>query len=201
MTSLTSRALRTSSELQPSTSRSEMTARWFAGSASIACATTCARLRSEQPLLRQAARRRRPAARVSARGRRAGTGPRRRPPRARAPGRWSAENGIDAPFALRARLRGVDEDAEDPRLERRAPFEAIERAEHAQPRLLHDLFGDRARRHEDLRDAQERRVPLAHDPAKRLLVAGPESGDEVGVGWLHATNVPEAAHRRDASRL
>ncbi len=36
-------------------------------------------------------------------------------------------------------------------------------------------------------------MPLAHDPAKRLLVARPESGNEVGVGWLHATNVPEAA--------
>jgi ABC-2 type transport system ATP-binding protein len=29
------------------------------------------------------------------------------------------------------------------------------------------------------------------DPAERLLVARPEGRDEVGVGWLHSTNVPD----------
>ena len=39
---------------------------------------------------------------------------------------------------------------------------------------------------EDLRDAEERGVPLAHDGAEGLLVAGSERGDELVVGERHS---------------
>ena len=93
----------------------------------------------------------------------------------------------DAPaLALRAGLRGVDEDPEHPRLERRPALEAVERAEHAQPRLLHDLLGDRASRSEDARDPEQAGVPLAHDRGEGRLVPRPERGDQLVVGERHS---------------
>ena len=163
MTSLTSRALRTSSASQPSTSRSEITARWFGGQRldrPPATSRASPRRAAGPRAARAAATTSRPG---TARGRRAGSGRASTAASGIAHGSLQRRERHRAALALRARLRGVDEDAEDPRLQRRAAFEPVERAEHAQPRLLHDLLGDRARRHEDLRDAQERRVPLAHE--------------------------------------
>ena len=57
MVSVSVRALHTSSALQPSMSRSEMTARCVGGRASIASLDHLARFPSQQPLLRKAARR------------------------------------------------------------------------------------------------------------------------------------------------
>ena len=100
-----------------------------------------------------------------------------------------------AALSLRAGLRGVDEDPEDPRLERRAALEAVERAEHAQPRLLDDFLGHRPGRGEDARDPEEPGVPLAHDGGEGFLVACSECGDELVVGKRHAANVPPSRMR------
>ena len=45
----------------------------------------------------------------------------------------------------------------------------------------------------DLRHAKQRRVPLAHDPCERSLVAGPQGSDELGIVLIHATNVAQAS--------
>ena len=45
-------------------------------------------------------------------------------------------------LAHAAGLGGVDEDAQDPRLQRRAALEAVEPLQDAEPRLLDDLLGD-----------------------------------------------------------
>src|SRR6476469_9037740 len=113
-----SRALRTSSLLQPSTSRSEMTARWFAGSCSIEAALTSRGpaapmlgvVVGQEPLgldrgLRDAG------------------------------GVLQGREGDGAALTLRAGLRGVDEDPEHPGLEGRPTLEPVERPEHAEPRL------------------------------------------------------------------
>ena len=105
-----SRALRTSSDDQPSTSRNRITAAWFAG-----------RRRSPRQSARESPRRAAvpPAARAaattsdrdSARRPPAGTGPRRLPPRARGPDPASDENGTTRPsrcarvFAVLTRIR------------------------------------------------------------------------------------------------
>ena len=141
MTSQRSRALRTSSLVQPSTSRSEITARWFGGSSSIAAAITS---RVSAASSRSSGRSRGGADQAPGwAGRRAEKRSGSTAASGTRAGSCSAENGQRAALALRPGLRGVDEDPEDPGLERRAALEAVERAEHAQPRLLHDLLGDR----------------------------------------------------------
>src|SRR5918992_5247724 len=61
----------------------------------------------------------------------------------------------DAP-ALRggARLRPVREIPKEPRLEGRAPLEALDANENSEPRLLHDLLRDRPARHVELCDPE-----------------------------------------------
>ena len=84
-------------------------------------------------------------------------------------------------LALATRLRRVDEDAEDPRLERRPAFEAVEPAEHAEPGVLDDLLGDGARAHERLGDPEHRRAVALDELHERLLVTIPQPFDERAV--------------------
>ena len=96
-----------------------------------------ARLGGEQPLLGEARRRRRPVpgpvvvGAVEAVGSTAGSSA------------SSDENGSDRPSRMPARLGAVREDAEQPRLQRRAPLEAVDALEDGEPGLLRDLLGDR----------------------------------------------------------
>src|SRR4051812_32581369 len=53
----------------------------------------------------------------------------------------NGREGDEATFALGTRPGAVDDDAEDPGLEGRAPLEAIQPAQHTEPRLLDDLLG------------------------------------------------------------
>ena len=64
-------------------------------------------------------------------------------PRARDRRRAVAENGIDR-CSLTPRERAMfNEDAEQPRLHARAALETVDALDHGEPRVLHDLFGDR----------------------------------------------------------
>src|SRR5439155_8557998 len=56
---------------------------------------------------------------------------------------------------LSTRLRDVRENPEDPGLQRGAALEAVDPVEDADPRLLHDLLGNRPAGDVDLSDSQE----------------------------------------------
>ena len=181
MDSLRPRTLRTSSELQPSTSRRVITVRWRLGRAAIAAwATSIVSLPTSRF---SGSSDQRDGADVQAPRsvRRAGSG--RRPPSRSRRRRVAAreENGSAAALALAARLRAVREDPEYPRLQRRAALEAPDPGEHAQPRLLDDVLGDgpvdtyiRATRSID--------GPVFLDQGReRILVARAERGHELGL--------------------
>ena len=143
---------RASSDERPSTSRSVITARWFAGSPSIADSTTRARLPRQQPLLRQ--------------------------PRAAAPLPVPVPGeaiGVDCgavlvpvadkrrerhvpPLSDAARLRLVRQDPEQPGLQRRAALEALEAGDDGEPRVRDDLLRGRLGRYVQTRDPEQRRT-------------------------------------------
>jgi hypothetical protein len=104
-------------------------------------------------------------------------------------------------------LRGVRQDAEDPRLERRAPFEAVEAAEDADPGLLDDFFRHLAGRYEDLRDANHRAVVALDELPERALVSFAQRFERLalrlGRGRLdlgHPVTVTNAAPARLGAR-
>ena len=84
-------------------------------------------------------------------------------------------------LAARDRPRLVDQDRVEPGLQRRTPLEAIEAAQHPDPRLLHDLLGDAAVGHERLRDADHRGVMRSDQARKRLFITPPEARDQLKV--------------------
>ena len=180
MTSVMSRALRTSSDDQPSTSRSgsRRLRRGQRVDRRRDHARASRRRAAAPPAAREAAPTRR---RDSARRPRGGNGRDRPRPPGCSPGLLSAENGRTRPsrcarvFAVLTRIRKTHVFSDE------RPSKRSSAAEHAQPGLLHDLLGDRARGDEDLRDAKQRRMPLAHEPGERLLVARAQRGDELGI--------------------
>ena len=132
-----------------------------------------ARLRREDALLRQLARRRRPAARMQrvVLGQEAIRVDRGLRHAARLVQRRERQRPA---LALRPCLRGVDEDAEHPRLQRGAALEAVEAPEHAEPGLLHYLLGNCARGDVHHRDPQHRRTVETNEVHERGFVAGAE---------------------------
>src|SRR5439155_4347000 len=76
----------------------------------------------------------------------------------------------------------VEEDAEEPRLERRPPLEALEAPHHRQPRVLDGLLGDRPAPDGALGQAQEPDLVALHQRRERGLVTRPQTVEEVGVG-------------------
>ena len=72
-----------------------------------------------------------------------------------------------APFPDALGLGPVDEDAEDPGLERRAALEPVDPVEDAEPRLLDDVLGRFPRGHVGHRQPQQRRVVPARSARRR----------------------------------
>lgn len=60
-------------------------------------------------------------------------------------------------------------------------FEPVEAAERAEPGLLHDFVGDRARADERQRDPVHRGAVGIDESAERVLVTGAEGRDERGL--------------------
>jgi hypothetical protein len=86
--------------------------------------------------------------------------------------------GKRAALADAPRLGSVREDAEDPRLQRRAPLEAIDPLQDGEPGLLCDLLGDCLGRHVHPRNAHEHRVVHLDQRAERGFVARTKPRDE-----------------------
>jgi hypothetical protein len=84
-------------------------------------------------------------------------------------------------FASGGRAGPVHEDAEEPGLEAGASLEPVDAADHAEPRVLDDLLGDRPARHDRLGEAHQARLVLADELGERTLVAQPEARDELAV--------------------
>ena len=75
----------------------------------------------------------------------------------------------------------VGHDPEQPRLEGGPPFEPVQAAERADPGLLHDFVGDRARADERPREPVHRRAVSVDESAERVLVSAAEGGEERGL--------------------
>src|SRR6202795_1025713 len=117
-----------------------------------------------------------------------GPRPRQHSPLARAGETRALDRGLEAavlgvergegnrsPLALAPCLRGVGEDAEDPRFQRGSTFEPVDSVQNRQPGFLDDILRHRGGRHEHSRDAQERRVQFSDQLHECLLVARPQS--------------------------
>src|SRR5215831_16267357 len=78
-------------------------------------------------------------------------------------------------LANTARLRGVGNDAEKPRLERRAALEAVNSFEDAKPCFLDDLFGNSAARHVHPGNPQHPCAIHAHQCRERSLVTSAQA--------------------------
>ena len=171
------RALRTSSLLQPSMSRNEITARWLRAARSIASSITAfaSRPRSARPPARASGPRlpvARPARVLGSRKRSAstaasGTRPvvlqrreRKRAARRAGPASWRCSS-----------------DPEDPMRSERAALEAIEPSRHAEPQSPRHLFRGCLRRDVDPRHAHERGLVLTR------------------TSWAKASSSPPAAPR------
>src|SRR5262245_38967324 len=76
------------------------------------------------------------------------------------------------------RSGAIDQNPEDPRLERRSALEGPDALDHAQPRVLDDLLGDGVVRHVEARHATQARVMFADEPRERILVSAPERVEE-----------------------
>ena len=91
------------------------------------------------------------------------------------------------------RHRAVGDDPQQPRLERGAALEALDPAQDGEPRLLHDLLGDRVRADVAARHAQHQAVVAPHELGERILVTGAKSVDQILIGGLRR-------HRDDVIR-
>src|SRR4051812_28294454 len=80
-----------------------------------------------------------------------------------------------AALADAPRLGLVDEDPEQPRLQRGPLLEPVDSLEHAQPRLLHDLLGDSTASHVSLGQVEHRGLVAVDQLRECRLVAVPES--------------------------
>ena len=78
----------------------------------------------------------------------------------------------------------VDQNAEQPGLERRPSLEPVDAAEHADPGVLDDFLGNGVAGHEGASETQERRVVPGDERQERGLIAGAEPGQQLRVG-LH----------------
>jgi hypothetical protein len=89
--------------------------------------------------------------------------------------------GSRPPLTLASGARAIHEDSEEPCLERRASFEAIDSLNHRKPSVLDDLVGDRARAGVDHRHAHEGSLVVTDHPDERGFVATPERRNEFSV--------------------
>jgi hypothetical protein len=75
----------------------------------------------------------------------------------------------------------VQQDVEQPGLERGPAFEAIHAADDGQPGVLHDFLGHRAAADDALRQALQARLVGANQLDERRLVARLQALDEIAV--------------------
>ena len=133
------------------------------------------------------------AGRRSASGRPTG---RRRPRRSRQRHR--------SPFALGPGLRRVREDAEDPGAQRGTALERANAVNHADPRLLDDLVGDRRAAHIPERQPAERCVVVAHELPESLLVTAAQRRQQScslsSGGSLHTTSTRMSSRPSERTR-
>lgn len=105
-------------------------------------------------------------------------------------------------FAAAARDRRVHEDAEDPRLERRAELEAVDRSQDGQARLLHDLLRCGARAHVGACHRQHLPVVAVDEQLEGSVVTGAQPREQLRVLevksliQLHPTSLGGWADRR-----
>ena len=95
-----------------------------------------------------------------------------------------------APLALATRAGPVDEDAEHPRLERRAALEPADPLHDTEEGLLHHVLGGLVGGHVLTGDALHRPVVAIDELTERRLVADPERGDEQLVRRVSAAAIP-----------
>jgi hypothetical protein len=89
--------------------------------------------------------------------------------------------GDAAALSHAACLGGVREDAIQPRLEGRASLETIDAFEHAQPGVLHHLFGGGAIGYIHLCETQQRGVVLLDQGHKGAFVAATQGLDQLSL--------------------
>ena len=78
--------------------------------------------------------------------------------------------------------RPIQQDPEQPRLQRRAPFEPLDAANDGEPRVLHDLFRDGVTANGRVGEAQELRLMAPHHLRECLVVARLETST-LGYYW------------------
>ena len=81
-------------------------------------------------------------------------------------------------LAPRSRTYAVEEDPEEPRLERRPALESVDAAEHREPRVLRDLLCDGPAADGRLRQAEQPRLVATNELDERSLVTGLEPADQ-----------------------
>ena len=79
------------------------------------------------------------------------------------------------------RTSPIDEDAEEPGLERRAPFERLDAPDQAQPGVLHGFLGHGLAGDEAPGQTQHGLLVAAHQGHERFLVAVAEPGHHLDV--------------------
>src|SRR6185312_16358464 len=92
-----------------------------------------------------------------------------------------------------ARARTVHEDAEDPRLQRRAPIERVQSTDHGEPRVLDDLLRDRFAAHARSRDEPQRAVVACDERREGGLVPGSQASEQLGLVGSQGATLPQAA--------
>ncbi len=167
LVSVRPRALRTSLDHQPLMSRSVITSRWRSGSPAIASSSTWrAASPASSPRGTPTPPAGAPRARVWPRRPWKRLGWHRRLVATLFGGRRSAANGSTR-RSRSPRVRALlSRMLSHPGAQRRAALEAVDAVEHGQPRVLHDLLGDRPARNVHDRQAQQHRPPLL-DQARR----------------------------------
>ena len=92
----------------------------------------------------------------------------------------------------------IDEDAQQPGLERGPTFEAVNATHDSEPRVLHDFLGDRLRRNEGGRDAQHGVVMAGDEHDESLFVSRAQAFEQLDI-VLHSrdatTPVAPRCHR------
>src|SRR5215475_14798809 len=82
------------------------------------------------------------------------------------------------------RPRTVDQDAEQPGLQRGPALEPVQAAEHRQPGVLDDLLGHRRAGHERQREPEHGTVVAFHERDEGPFVTRPQAAEQLRV-WFH----------------
>lgn len=104
-------------------------------------------------------------------------------------------DGMDSIEGHVMRLAGTDgagavgQDPEEPRLERRTPFETIDAPHDRHPRVLDRVLGERLGGEHRARQSGQQKLVAVHERHERLLVTFAQAPEQCGVclHWLHSS--------------